>query len=151
MQTVNYARYYFPSGLRWTLLVLLLPLALYLFVISWYITGCFCLMVVFITWTSKYVMSVDQDKKLIKDVFYRMSIPFGQTYKELKKLLVTSEKKSYKAASRSRDYWVNYTEYSLHLKYDDKQVTLLTMHDPDPFKVQVKKFAKDLKLSIETT
>lgn len=151
---ITYVRYYFPNGLRWTMSVILLPFALYLLTSTWYLSAFFCLIIVFILWSFKYVTSIDPKNKLIQDKFYRMAIPFGKTFRylEMQNLLVTREKKSYKAATRSRDYWVNYMEYSLHLKYDNnQQLTLFTINDPNIFKSQVEKFAKKLNLRVESS
>ena len=107
---VNYTRYYFPNGLRWTLLILLLPLAIFLIFISWFIAAFF------------YIV------------------------------IVTKEQKGYKATTRSRDYWVNYNEYTLYLRYDDnKQLPLFTMNEHEPFKIQVEKLSKNLGLNVENT
>lgn len=151
--SVKFTRYYFPNGLRWTLLILLLPLALFLLFVSWFITAIICLIILVILWSFRYVISIDHQNKLIKDNYYRFWIPFGEQYpyNELNKLVVTKEQQSYKATTRSRDYWVNYNEYTLHLKYDnDKQLQLFTMNEHEPFKMQVGKFAKKLSLGIET-
>lgn len=104
-------------------------------------------------WSFKYVTSIDPHKKIIRDHYYRFWIPIGEhyPYNELNKLIVSKEQKGYKAASRSRDYWVKYTEYTLHLKYDDsKQLSLFTFNEHEPFKVEVEKFAKKLGLVIES-
>lgn len=151
---VKYIRYYFPNGLRWTLSVVLFPLSNYLLSIFWVGLAITCWVVAFALWSFKYVTSIDASKKEIKDVFYRMGIPFGSTYpfRELNSLVVTRENKKYKAATRSRDYWVNYIEYSLHLKYDsDKELMLFTINDPDTFKKQVERFAEELRLSVVQT
>lgn len=151
-KNITYVRYYFPNGLRWSLTVLLLPLAIYLFVIGWLITALICLFLVFMQWSFKYVMSINTQQKRIRDEFYRLNIPSGKTYNysHLNSLLVTAENKGYKAASRSRDYWVSYMEYALHLKYDgNKQLTLVTINDPDVFKAQTDKFAQQLNLPVE--
>lgn len=151
---VRYVRYYFPNGLRWTFSIMLLPLAIYLMIINWFIAAFFCVLIVFSLWTFKYVTSIDLSGKIIRDIHYRFAVPIGKTYRfsDMENLFVTREQKSYKAASRSRDYWVNYTEYSLSLKYDqNKQLTLFTFNDPDTFKEQVQKFAKKLNLRVETS
>lgn len=150
---VNYTRYYFPNGLRWTLLILLLPLAIFLLFISWFITALICIVIVTILWSFKFVTSIDLKSKTIRDNYYRFWIPFGEhyTYDVLNNLFVTKEQKGYKAATRSRDYWVNYNEYTLYLRYDDnKQLPLFTMNEHEPFKNQVEKFSKNLGLNVET-
>lgn len=119
---------------------------------SWYIMATLGLIFVFSLWTTKYVTSIDPDKGLINDTFFLAGIPFGKTYKfnKLTSLNVTRENRSYKAASRSRDYWVKYTEFSLNLSYDDdKLLTLFTINDPDQFKTQVDKFSKELNLKVQ--
>lgn len=150
--TVKYTRYYFPSVLRWIASIILLLLAGYLAIIGWFIAFPICLLCILILWTFKYVVFIDQKKKHISEEFHRMAIPFGETriYNKLNKLVVTREKKSYKAASRSRDYWVNYVEYSLHINYDNKQLLLFTMNDHDAFEAMVKKFAEQLSLRVDS-
>ena len=149
---VTYTRYYFPNGLRWTLAVLLMPLSAYLIIIGWHITAAFCIVIVFALWTFKYVTTIDPKRRIIKDQFFRMAIPFGKTlhYNRLHGLTVTRETKQYKAATRSRDYWVTYKEYSLHLKYDEgNSLLLFTINDPDVFDGHVKRFSQELDLRVD--
>lgn len=117
--SATYVRYYFPDGLRWTITILLLPLVVYLLYVNWYITSIISIVIVMMMWSFKYVTSIDPHKKIIRDHYYRFWIPIGEhyPYNELNKLIVSKEQKGYKAASRSRDYWVKYTEYTLYLKY----------------------------------
>ncbi|MCR9249358.1 MAG: hypothetical protein NXI20_03010 [bacterium] len=149
---VIYQRYYFPNGLRWTLLVLLVPMATYFIFLSWYVASFICLMLVLTLWTTKYITSIDTINKIINDKFLIVGIPTGKTlqFHRLECLQVSRENKKYKAASRSREYWVNYTEFTLSLKYDEsKLLTLFTMNDSDQFKYQVEKFAKELSLDVQ--
>ncbi len=152
MSTVTYVRYYFPNVLRWVLSILLFLLAIYLVIIGWYVTSAVCILFFAVLLTFKYVITVDQEKKMISDRFHRLGMSNGthNHFTILNTLLVTKEKKSYKAATRSRDYWVNYVEYTLSLNYDDnKTFTLLTLNDHEDFKSQVEKFRKELNLKVE--
>jgi len=131
--------------------VLLVPLAIYLLLSGWFITSLLCLIISASLWTFKYVTTVDYEQAQIFDRFYRFGIPFGTSYPftQLNTLLVTKENKKYKAASRSRDYWVQYIEYTLTLVYNhEQQLTLFTMNDYDLFKEQTEKFAKRLNLTL---
>jgi len=149
---VTYTRYYFSKEFRLTFVILFVPLVVYLIFIAWFMTAIFCILLVLTMWTFKNVLHIDLSRKKIKEQFYRFGVPSGDvhSFEKLNYLLVTSERKKYKAASRSRDYWVNYTEFSLQLNYDqNKRLVLLIMNDPDEFKTQVKKFAKSLQLRVK--
>ena len=78
MTVVRYTRYYFPNGLRWAMLVLLLPSILYFLIVGWYIVASTSFITLGFLWTTKYETYIDLKKKVIKDSFYRFMIPTGR-------------------------------------------------------------------------
>ncbi|MBL6446672.1 hypothetical protein JMN32_10140 [Fulvivirga sp. 29W222] len=149
----RFVDYYFSAGLRWTLALGSAVLIIYNLVNNK--TGFFDLILVvanLIAFSTKYDLTVDNDKKEINDSFKFLWISVKKdlvNFQTLNRIIVRKEKNAYMANSRSRSRQVSYNEYIGSLEYDNgKTIELSRSIDYDSFTAEMKSVAGKLKLEI---
>lgn len=150
---IRFEDYYFSDGLRWTILILLTPLTIYLlFWIKAYWFVLIIISVIVFFFSTKYVTEFDTKNKVIKDLFYVFFIKSGKLlkYRTLLCIKIDKERRTFKDNSRSRDRTFDYFIYTGTLLYDNNSSLELTRKNEFKwFGSEMKRLAEELQIPIE--
>lgn len=150
---VKFEDHYFSDGLRWTMLIILGALDIYLlFWVQAYIAVAIIAGIILFFFTTKYVTVIDTKNKVIKDLFFLIFIRTGKyiRYRSLHSIRIDKERMTYKDNSRSRDRNFSYFIYTGTLLYDDnKKLELSSKSDYGWFGEEMKRLANELQIPLE--
>lgn len=147
---------YFSEALKWTIVfgsVLISGYLIYAAHHQWIIF--FLLVISLISFSTKYVLEVDTEKKQIIDSFYFLWIRTKSEeikFNELNCIRIDKQRHIYNANTRSRDRQADFNEYIATLEYDrDKSVELERKMEYQSFAEEMKSLAGQLGIPINRT
>lgn len=145
--------HYFSDALKWTIVIGSVLISGYLIYAAhhqWIVF--FLLMISLISFSTKYVLEVDTDKKQIIDSFYFLWIRTKSEEIKFNALIcirIDKQRHIYNASSRSRDRQADFNEYIATLEYDrDKSVELERKMEYQSFAEEMKSLAGQLGIPI---
>jgi hypothetical protein len=147
---------YFSEALTWTIVIGCASVSGYLIFLSSYQWIVLVLaMVALITFSTKYTLNINTEKKLIIDSFYILWIRIK--YEEFKfstlhSIRLDKQRHVYNASSRSRDRQTDFNEYIGTLEYDqDKSVELTRKMEYQTMAEEMNRIAGQLNIPISRT
>lgn len=150
---VRFEDYYFSDGTRYTFLIILGALIIYLtFWMQAFVFSIMLLLIVIGLFTAKYVTLVDTSNRIIRDLFYVFFIRSGRTirYRQLHSIRIDKQRHTYNANQRSRDRIADFFFYTGTLNYDDDKILeLSTKSDYKWFGQEMKRLAEELQIPLE--
>ncbi len=148
--------HYFSDALKWTIVIGSVLISGYLIYAAhhqWIIF--FLLMISLISFSRKYVLEVDTDKKQIIDSFYFLWIKIKSEelpFTTLKCIRLHKQRHIYNASTRSSDRQADFNEYIGTLEYDlDKSVELTRNVEYQFIAEEMQSFAGQLNIPIDRT
>ena len=150
---VRFEDYYFSDGIRWTVLLTIGPLAIYLlfWVGAYVMAGILVLGIVF-AFSTKYITIIDTESRIIKDLFLVLFIPTCKhiRYRSLHSIRIEKERFTYNANQRARDRTADYFFYTGTLLYDDnKTLELSSKSEFKWFGAEMKRLSEELQIPLE--
>ncbi|WP_462249221.1 hypothetical protein [Ekhidna sp.] len=150
---VRFEDHYFSDGMRWTVLIILGALDIYL--LFWFqafiFVGIIALVILYF-FTTKYVTIIDTQNKIIKDLFFVFLIKSGKylRFRTLHSIRIDKQRYTYNANQRARDRTADYFIYTGTLLYDNnKKLELSTKTDYSWFSSEMKRLAEELQIPLE--
>ena len=147
---------YFSDPLKWTVVIGSLLSAGYLFYAEhhqWVVLLLFLISI--ILFSTRYVLLVDTDRKIIHDSFYFIwiKVKFEEfKFDDLHGVRMDKQRHIYNATTRSRVRQADFNEYIATLEFDDgKSVELERAMEYESFAERMKQFATELKIPINRT
>ena len=146
--------YYFSAGLKWTFAVVNVALCFYTAVYTSLFWVPFVLILLsLITFSTKYSLVIDPDKKEIVDSFqflWLITKSESTTFNTLERITVGKERYTYSAESRSRSRTVDFNEYIGKLEFDGgKSIELKRSVNYQDFAEQIRSIAEKMNLEVE--
>ena len=150
---VRFEDYYFSDGIRWTVLLTIGPLAIYLlfWVGAYVMAGILVLGIVF-AFSTKYITIIDTEKRVIKDLFIVLFIQSGKhiRYRSLHSIRIEKQRIRYNANQRARDRVADFFTYTGTLLYDDyKSLELSSKSEYSWFGSEMKRLSEELQIPLE--
>ena len=147
---------YFSDTLKWTIVVGSASVSGYLILTAQYQWIVFVLIVLsLIFFSTKYVLEVDRESKIIIDSFYFLWIKIKSEelqFTALKCIRLDKQRHSYNASTRSSDRQADFNEYIGTLEYDlDKSVELTRNVEYQFIAGEMQSFAGQLNIPIDRT
>ncbi len=147
---------YFSETLKWTIVVGSASVSGYLILTSQYLWIVLVLvMLSLISFSSKYVLEVDLEKKVIIDSFYFLWIRIKSEefkFNVLKGIRLDKQRHTYNASTRSRDRQTDFNEYIGTLEYDHNRSVELTRNvEYQSIAEEMQSFAGQLNIPISRT
>lgn len=147
---------YFSETLKWTIAIGSASVSGYLFLTAQYQWIVFVLIVLsLVFFSTKYVLEVDLNKKIIIDSFYFLWIRINSEelqFNALKSIRLDKQRHIYNASTRSRDRQTDFNEYIGTLEYDfDKSVELVRNNEYQFVAEEMQRFAEQLNIPINRT
>lgn len=147
--------YYFSETLKWTLTIGSAIVSAYLIVKTGYAwISIFLALVSVITFSTKYLIEIDMDEKLITDSFQVLWIKTKTrkfVYHELKCIRLDKQHHAYTANSRARTAQTEFNEYIGSLEYDGSSIELTRRVSYEAFAEEMKRMAAELQIPINRT
>ncbi len=147
---------YFSEALKWTIVIGSVLVSGYLIYAAhhqWIIF--FLLMISLISFSTKYILEVDTEKKRIIDSFYFLWIRAKSDeikFNALNGIRIDKQRHIYNASTRSRDRQSDFNEFIATLEYDrDKSVELERKMEYQSFAAEMKRMAGQLGIPINRT
>ena len=144
--------YYFPKGLRYTTVLLILG-ACYLIYIDHAVWGVLIALLCVFVLTAQYITIIDVDNKYFVDAFQFYGINMGAERKKftvLNKIVITKGKYSQNINTRSMSRQLVWTDFTGTLIYDDiGTLDLLTREDKKELVDALRVYASALHVEIE--
>jgi hypothetical protein len=147
---------YFSETLKWTIAIGSMAASLYLVYIASYIWIIFLLLLIsLISFSTKYVMEVDTERRLIIDSFYILWIRTKSEelkFNTLTGIRLDKQRHIYNASTRSRVRQAEFNEYIATLEYDhNKSVELERKMEYQSIAEEMKSIAGQLGIPINRT
>jgi len=147
---------YFSDALKWTIVIGSVLVSGYLIYAAHHQWIIFVLLIFsLISFSTKYVLEVDTDKKQIIDSFYFLWIRVKSEeikFNALNCIRIDKQRHIYNASTRSRDRQADFNEYIATLEYDrDKSVELERKMEYQSFAEDMKSMAVQLGIPINRT
>lgn len=147
---------YFSETLKWTIAVGSASLSGYLFLTAQYQWIVFVLIVLsLVVFSTKYVLEVDLNKKIIIDSFYLLWIRIKSEELQFNTLMcirLDKQRHTYNASTRSVDRQADFNEYIGTLEYDlDKSVELARNMEYQFITEEMQSFAGQLNIPVKRT
>ena len=147
---------YFSDTLKWTITIGSASGTLYILYMASYLWIIFILLLItLISFSTKYVMVVDIEKKRIIDSFYFLWIRTKSDeikFDTLNCIRIDKQRHIYNASTRSRDRQADFNEYIATLEYDrDKSVELERKMEYQSIAEEMKNMAGQLGIPINRT
>ncbi|HEY5749097.1 MAG TPA: hypothetical protein VIU12_23675 [Chryseolinea sp.] len=143
---------YFPVGLKLVSPILFFA-GLYLVVIGHPLWGVVLILLTAIILTTRYVTSIDLQKKVCDDYLSMLGIPFSKETKKfnaLDRIVITKGNYAQRVQSRIQSRDMNWSDYTATLVFDDGgTLDLVTRNDKKELLLGVKEFADFLKVGVE--
>ena len=146
--------YYFSAGLKWTFAVVNVGLCFYSAVYTSLFWVPFVLILLsLITFSTKYSLIIDPNKKEIIDSFQFLWLTTksdSTSFNTLERITVGKERHTYSAESRSRSRTVDFNEYIGKLEFDGgKSIELKRSVNYQDFAEQIRSIAEKINLEVE--
>ena len=146
--------YYFSAGLKWTFAVVNVGLCFYSAVYTSLFWVPFVLILLsLITFSTKYSLIIDPNKKEIIDSFQFLWLTTksdSTSFNTLERITVGKERYTYSAESRSRSRTVDFNEYIGKLEFDGgKSIELKRSVNYQDFAEQIRSIAEKMNLEVE--
>lgn len=147
---------YFSETLKWTIVIGSASVSVYLILTEHHQWIVFVLIVLsLIFFSTKYVLEVDLNKKIIIDSFYFLWIKIKSEelqFNTLKCIRLDKQRHIYNASTRSRDRQADFNEYIGTLEYDlDKSVEIARNNEYQFVAEEMQRFAGQLNIPIHRT
>lgn len=147
---------YFSETLTWTIAIGSMTGSIYLIYVGHYQWIIFFLLMIFlISYSARYVLIIDQDKKCIIDSFYLLWIKTKSEeihFNTLHSIRLDKERHAYNASTRSRVRKADFNEYMGTLIYDaDKSLELARSMEYQTIAEEMNQFAEQLNLPVTRT
>jgi hypothetical protein len=147
---------YFSETLKWMVVILSILIGVYLIYKGSYLWVMVVLLIIsLIAFSTKYLLIIDPQKKLIIDSFYCLWIKikneeFG--FMSLDNIRFDKQRHTYNASSRSREHTSDFSEYIATLEYDrNKSIELMRHMEYQSVTKKVKSISIQLNLPIIRT
>jgi len=147
---------YFSETLKWTIVTLSTLISGYLIYAASYQWIIFILLMIsLISFSTRYELEVDTDKKLITDSFYFLWIRTKSEeikFNTLHCIRMDKQRYVYNATSRARVHQADFNEYIGTLEFDrDKSVELERKMEYEPLADEMKRMAAQLNIPLNRT
>jgi hypothetical protein len=147
---------YFSDTLKWTIIIGSALVSGYLtFIANYQWVGFILLIISLISFSTKYVLEIDTEKKFIIDSFYLLWIKTKSEevkFNTLNCIRLDKQRHIYNSSSRSRDGQTDFNEYIGTLEYDhNKSVELVRTVEYQSMAEEMKGIAERLSIPINRT
>ncbi len=147
---------YFSDTLKWTIVIGSASVSGYLFLTAHYQWIVFVLIALsLISFSSKYALEVDTEKKIIIDSFYFLWIKIKSNefkFIKLNCIRLDRQRHTYNATTRSRVRQADFNEYIGTLEYDqNKSIELARKMEYQSMADEMQSFAGQLSIPINRT
>ncbi|TRX60783.1 hypothetical protein FNH22_07010 [Fulvivirga sp. M361] len=145
--------YYFSPVLKWTLLASSIAITAYVMVkTEQQLFGAFVLLPGIIAISTKYELTINTNKRVIKDAFKFLWITTTaeiHVYRTLNNIMTERERNVYTTNSRGRSGHADFYEYVAYLNYnDDQSVEILRKIDHDIFSAKLESIVSALNITV---
>jgi hypothetical protein len=154
--SIKLADNYFSEALKWTIVIGTASVSGYLILTAQYQWVVFILAILsLVSFSAKYVLEVDTEKKIIIDSFYVLWIRIKSeefNFITLNGIRLDKQRHTYNASTRSRVRQADFNEYIGTLEYDqNKSIELTRKMEYQSIVDELQSFARQLNIPISRT